>query len=269
MLLLSNSGVFWNCIPSLCHAKWSQQSLLGSQLWIMKGNFVGFLQNLWRFLWKVSAFGGLPIATKIIKYHKYDQIFGKHWYIIYFEYIWITSCKGFGNYFFLSPGGTWIYLKIKAIRCHSHAGTICHSCCQQRWKISLGPECAWGRHQVSQQSWCLALGSSDAVPGPRPLPRGKTHTAAGVTQKGECDTHECQCPLQSGVMWPGVEIGTVRDRGSAPSWKPECNFSRDASQHTEPPGSIARAGKWHLGFPAPRSMGQVSGASAVTHRDLG
>lgn len=100
MLLLSNSGVFWNCIPSLCHAKWSQQSLLGSQLWIMKGHFVGFLQNMRRFLWQVSAFGGVHISAKIIKYHWYDQIFGKYWYAIYFEYIWITSCKGFGNYFF-------------------------------------------------------------------------------------------------------------------------------------------------------------------------
>lgn len=54
-------------------------------------------------------------------------------------------------------------------------------------------------HEVTSlplQSWCLALWSSDAVPGSHPLPRGKTHTAAGVTQKGECGIRECV----SGVM---------------------------------------------------------------------
>lgn len=121
----------------------------------MKGYFVGLLQNIWRFLWQVSAFGGLHIATKITKYHCYDWIFGKYWHALYFEYILITYCDGFGNCFFLSPGGTWTYLKIKAIHWHSHAGNICYSCCQQ--VCSKDEKYHWSRVCMrSQVSPCRA-----------------------------------------------------------------------------------------------------------------
>lgn len=60
----------------------------------MKGNFEVFLQNIWRFLWQVSAFGILHLATVLQNIIDIIRFFGKYWYVIYLEYIWITSCEG-------------------------------------------------------------------------------------------------------------------------------------------------------------------------------
>lgn len=82
--LLNNSGFFENCILSLCHINWSQQSLLGLQLWITKGVFCRFFKTL-EFLWQVSAFRGLRTVTKILKCYWYNQLFGEFRSVIYFE----------------------------------------------------------------------------------------------------------------------------------------------------------------------------------------
>lgn len=99
------------------------------------------------------------------------------------------------------------------------------------------------------QSWCLALGSSDAVPGSHPLPRDKTHTAAGVTQKGECGIRE----------WGNVTRGEYRNSqmsGLSPIVQARMQPLLGCSQCRDPAGSMDWAGSATLASLHPDPWGR-------------
>lgn len=122
-------------------------------------------------------------------------------------------------------------------------------------------------HEVDNKSptaeLVLALGSSDPVPGPHPLPRGKTHTAAGVTQQGDVTSMDASLPC-SLVTRRILEQSHIRAQHhhAMQAMQPllGCPLGRD------PPGSTAWAGKWHLGS---LLLDPGVWSSAVTQRDLG
>lgn len=99
---------------------------------------------------------------------------------------------------------------------------------QQRWKTSLGLECAWGRQQISRSRAGPCSGEQWPRSWPSPLAQGQNpHSCWCDTARG-CDIHGCQPPVQPGDQ---VDIGDVTHQGSAPS----CNASNAASPGM-PPG---------------------------------